>query len=199
MIDLRQNSGGNDDMVVFLASYFIDSVEPIVFNISYSTIDSVYYTSMMPSYIPGTKLTDIPIYILTSGATASAAEAFLNILINYNQNVVVVGKKTRGAENPVNHVVVGNEYILRIPSWRNIYSSLKTKWEGTGISPHLDIEEDCALVMAHLIALEKLIEITLDKDELSYLHWAYDGIKALNDPISVDNDILKSYVGNYGG
>ena len=122
IIDLRQNGGGSDDMVVFLAGHFIDSAEPIVFNISYSTIDSTHYTSMMPSFIPGAKLIDIPIYILTSRATASAAEAFTHIMKNYNQNVVVIGKKTRGAENPVNHLVVGNEYILRIPSWRNIYS-----------------------------------------------------------------------------
>jgi len=198
IIDLRQNGGGRDDMVVFLASYFIDSAEPIVFNISYSTVDSTYYASMMSSYVPGKKLAHIPIYLLASRATASAAEAFTNIVKNYNQNAVIVGRKTRGAENPVNHLVVGNEYILRTPSWRKIYSSLKTTWEGKGISPDIEAEEGKTLATAHLDALKKLMKTPLDKDDLSRYQWAYDGVKALHDPISIEENILKSYEGNYG-
>jgi len=199
IIDLRQNGGGSDDMVVFLASYFIDSSQPVVFNISCSTIDSAYYVSMMPSYIPGKKLNHIPVYILTSRATASAAEAFLNIMKNYNENVVIVGRKTRGAENPVNHLVVCDEYILRIPSWRKIYSSLNTKWEGRGISPDLDVEESKALAIAHLEALEKLSENASDEEELFQYQWALDGVKGLNDPFPIATDVLESYAGSYSG
>ena len=197
IIDLRQNGGGSDDMVVFLASYFIDSVEPIVFRISYSTIDGTYYTSMLPAYVPGKRLTHVPIYLLTSRATASAAEAFACILKNYNQNVVIVGRKTRGAENPVSHLPVGDEYILRIPSWRKIYSSLKTTWEGTGLSPDIDVEEGKALFTAHLEGLKKLSASTTDEAELSHYRWAYDGVKAIHDPVSIKKSILKSYAGIY--
>ncbi len=199
IIDLRQNGGGSDDMVVFLASYFIDSTEPIVFNISYSTIDTAYYASMMYSYVPGRKLIDIPIYILTTGATASAAEAFTNILKNNNPNVILVGQKTRGAENPVNHLLVHNEYVLRIPSWRRIYSSLNTTWEGAGLSPDIKVDEEKALTTAHLHVLERLMRSASDRDELSHYQWAYDGVKALNDSILIPVDVLRSYEGNYNG
>jgi len=198
IIDLRQNGGGSDDMVTFLVSYFVDSEEPFVFNISYSTVDSSYYTSMMSSYLPGKKLTNIPIYILTSRATASAAEAFSNIMKVYNKNVTIVGKRTRGAENPVNHLVVGTEYILRIPSWRKIYSSMNTTWEGKGISPDINVEENKALSTAHLEALKILLGNTTDKAELDHYQWAYDGVKALQEPFPVDDNILKSYQGTYG-
>jgi hypothetical protein len=199
IIDLRQNGGGSDDMVVFLVSYFIDLPEPIVFSISYSTIDSTYYSSMSSSYVPGKKFTGIPVYILTSHATASAAEAFTDIMKNYNQNVIIAGTKTRGAENPVSHLVVGSEYILRLPSWRKIYSSSKTQWEGRGINPDIHVEEGKALTVAHIEVLNKLMESTPDNDALSHYRWAYDGVKALYDPVVIAQDILKSYMGNYSG
>ena len=76
IIDLRQNGGGWGDMVVYLLGYLIDNKEPLLLNITESTLDSSIYSEMVPTYVPGKKLTNIPIYILTSPATASAAESF---------------------------------------------------------------------------------------------------------------------------
>jgi hypothetical protein len=198
VIDLRQNGGGSDDMVTFLASYFVDSDEAVVFNISYSTVDGSYYPSMTSSYLPGKKRANIPVYLLTSSATASAAEAFATIMKGYNKNVTIVGRKTRGAENPVNHLAVGTEYVLRIPSWRKIFSGMNATWEGKGISPDINVEENKALSTAHLEALKKMLGSAKDKVERDHYQWAYDGVKALLEPFPVDEKILRSYQGKYG-
>jgi len=198
IIDLRQNGGGNDDMVMFLASYFIDSHEPVVVKISYSTIENVYYSSTIQAYVPGKKFTDRPVYILTSAATASAAEAFITIMTHFRQDVTLVGQKTRGAENPVAHLAVGEGFVLRLPCWRQIYSLISTKWEGIGITPHFVTAADHALRKAHYDALKKLSGRSQNKDDLAKNQWAMDGIKPFLEPVSVEEEILKSYEGLYG-
>ena len=67
IIDLRKNYGGWDTMVTFLASYFFDTEDPVIFSISNSTLTNTYYSSMTSTYMPGKILSDIPLYILTSG------------------------------------------------------------------------------------------------------------------------------------
>lgn len=76
IIDLRQNGGGWDEMVTFLLSYFAAPPGPGTLRIMQSTIDSSYYASYVPPAVTGKRLLKIPVYILVSSATASAAEAF---------------------------------------------------------------------------------------------------------------------------
>ena len=198
IIDLRNNGGGSDEMVTYLASYFLDTDEALILNISYSTVDDAYWSSMTSAYVPGKKLADIPLYILISSSTASAAEGFTNIMKHLNKNAILVGSKTAGAENPVNYIVVDNEYVLRIPSWRKIYSKISTGWEAEGITPDIEVESSEALQTAHLLALKKLIENTSDQNKIKRLQWSLDGVIAENSPAVVSEDILKQYVGKYG-
>jgi len=122
IIDLRANGGGWGDMVVYLLAYFIDNKEPLVLNITESTLDSTIYSEVVPTYVPGLELADIPIYVLTSQVTASAAEAFTSHLKYFNKNTVIVGKKTKGAENPVEHIAVDENFVLQIPAWKKLYT-----------------------------------------------------------------------------
>ena len=195
IIDLRQNGGGWDEMVNYLLGYLIDTSEPLLLKISRSTLDSSYYSAIVPNYIPGQKLTGIPVYILTSPSTASAAEAFTSRLKYFNKNVTIVGKKTKGAENPVNHIALNENFVLQIPSWKMIYSSNPEVWEGVGITPDIEVETKDAKKTAHLMALEKLISITDDKVALDKYQWALDGLGASYE--NVDNNTIKKFVGNY--
>ena len=111
---------------------------------------------MTSSYVPGKILADIPIYILISGSTASGAEAFASIMKNMRANATLIGKKTAGAENPVDHVIIKDYYILRIPCWEKIYSYSKSGWEGVGVLPDIEVDSDKALAVAHMDALTKL-------------------------------------------
>ena len=195
IIDLKQNGGGWDDMMVYLLGYFVDTKEAPVLNISKYTVDNTYYSSIVPTYVPGKKLTDIPIYILSSPATASAAEAFISNVKYINKNVKIVGKTTWVAENPVNHFAINENYVLQIPCWKKIYSINPNVWEGIGINPDIEVETKDAKRIAHLNALEKLIGTTNDKTAIDKFQWAIDGLNASYENINPKN--IKKYSGNY--
>lgn len=198
IIDLRKNGGGWDDMVTFLASYFINNDDDIIFSIMHSTLDSSYFASVPSIYVPGKKLTDISVIILTSKSTASAAEAFTNIMKHFSKNTFVIGETTAGAENPVDHIVLFGGYILRIPTWQKIYSYDNSGWEGTGVKPNIEVESDTAFNYAHMYLLHKLKEETTDAAVKNKYQWYIEGINALNNPISLSENIMQSYSGKYG-
>ncbi len=198
IIDLRKNGGGWDSMVNFLLSYFIDSEEEIVLKITRSTIDSTYYPSMTLDYIPGKKLDTLPVYILTAGTTASAAEAFTSRMKQLNKHVTTVGTVTAGAENPVEHQILDNDFILKIPCWQVVYSKGDSGWEGKGINPDIKTNVEEALEVAQLDALEKLKAAATNKMKLENYQWGIDGLSAKKNPYKIDKKVLRIYVGKYG-
>jgi hypothetical protein len=198
IIDLRENGGGWDDMVTFLTSYFLNAGDDIIFSIAHSTLDDSYYASIPYAYVPGKRLADIPICILTSGSTASAAEAFTNIMKHLRKNTLIVGETTAGAENPVERLFLFDEYVLRIPCWQKVYSYDKVGWEGTGVKPNIEVDSEKALDVAHMNILLQLKEENTDETIESMYQWAIDGLKAFYNPVTVPEDILQSYPGKYG-
>lgn len=196
IIDLRQNGGGWGDMVDYLLGYFVDANGPLILNITQSTLDSSVYSEVVPAYVPGKKLTGKPIYILTSSATASAAEAFTSHLKYLNKSTEIIGEKTAGAENPVEHIAINDKFVLQIPAWKKIYSLNPDDWEGVGIKPDIEVEASEALKTAHLKALKKLLEASVDQTTIDRYQWAIDGLSAGYK--NVDVSIIKKYSGSYG-
>ena len=195
IIDLRQNGGGWGDMVVYLLGYLINNKEPLLLNITESTLDGSIYSEIVPTYVPGKKLTSIPIYILTSPATASAAEAFIAHLKYFNTNVTIVGKKTKGAENPVEHIAIDENFILQIPAWKKIYAKNPIVWEGVGINPDIEVDPGEAMATAYKNALQKLLKTSNEQTAIDKYHWALDGLNAIYD--NADINSIKKYAGSY--
>ncbi|MFB0564612.1 MAG: S41 family peptidase [Candidatus Aminicenantaceae bacterium] len=198
VIDLRKNGGGWDGMVNLLLSYFIDPEEEVVLKVTRSTIDESYYPSMTLPYLPGKKYDKIPLYILTSESTASAAEAFIFRMKQLNKHVVTVGSRTAGAENPISFQILDDDFILQIPSYQVVYSATDGGWEGKGIKPDIEAKSDEALDAAYLDALKKLREAATDKLKLGKYQWAIDGIEAIRTPYVIDKAVLGGYAGKYG-
>jgi hypothetical protein len=94
IIDLRYNGGGEEKMVRLLASYFFK--EPKVINSLYFTETDSLEQSWTYAYVPGKKMIDADLYILTCGNTASGAEAFTYGLKNLGR-AKVIGESTAGA------------------------------------------------------------------------------------------------------
>ena len=90
-------------------------------------------------YVPGPRLPDVPVYVLTSGRTFSAAEEFTYNLKNL-ERATIVGETTGGGAHPVDrHSFDFGDYqvILSLPFGRAVNPITDTNWEGTGIEPHL--------------------------------------------------------------
>src|SRR6185503_8520186 len=73
IVDLRRNGGGNDPMMVFIATYFFDPA-PVHLNDIYwrDTNDTTEFWTL--ASVPGRRSARQPLYILTSASTFSGAE-----------------------------------------------------------------------------------------------------------------------------
>lgn len=82
--------------------------------------------------------------ILTSGATAGAAEEFVYIMKKLGR-AMIVGETTAGASHPPETFCVGEtDVYLSIPTIHSDTAS-GPAWEGAGIAPHIPVPADTAL------------------------------------------------------
>jgi C-terminal processing protease CtpA/Prc len=150
ILDLRQNHGGFSNMVNLISSYFFeDSVE--LNSLYFSEKDSLIQDWTNPA-VPGKKLIDQKLYILTSKNTASAAESFSYMMKQYGR-ATIIGETTRGAA----HWTETYQYpdlgiFLEIPVARPVNPVTKTDWQGTGVNPDIEIPEKQAFTVAYEIA-----------------------------------------------
>jgi hypothetical protein len=143
-------------------------------------------------------MTGIPVYLLVSSSTASAAEAFASLLRHFNPQVLLVGQTTAGAENPVGFVALNEEFVLKIPCYEKIFFGSRPPWEGKGLAPDLESPVHLALETAHQHALKQLYEIHTEASARKILQWGIDGYKARLEPAAVAQGTLESYAGSYG-
>ena len=197
IVDLRSNGGGWGYMVALMCSYFLDNEEIVHLNSIYSRPEDRYYQSWSLPYVPGKILSEVPLYILTSRSTFSAAEEFCYNL-KYLERCTIVGERTRGGAHPISSLVLDDNLILIIPEWTSIHPITKANWEGVGVEPDIEIPAEDAFNVAYSEILQKLRDTVLDKGEKAFYQWHLDGFDARLNPVAVAQDVLKSYAGRYG-
>jgi C-terminal processing protease CtpA/Prc len=155
VIDLRRNGGGDPSMIQFLASYFFaERTHLNSFEWRGKEGLEEFWTF---EDVPGKRLLDVPIFVLTSPYTFSAAEEFTYNLRNLGR-ATIVGATTGGGAHPGGtHDVAG---LLRvfIPQGRAINPITKTNWEGTGVEPHVKVPAEQALDAAKREASRAIAE-----------------------------------------
>jgi C-terminal processing protease CtpA/Prc len=196
IIDVRQNGGGEPSMIQLLTSYFFD--EPKHINSFYirprDTIDQ-YWTQ---AYVPGNKMPNIPLFILTSSFTFSAAEEFTYNLKNMKR-ATIVGENTGGGAHPVMDVFYPSIKLeVRVPMGRAINPISGTNWEGVGVAPDIVVPQQKALPVAHREAIKKIMERMTDEEGKKILAWTVETMSALDEPAKVDIALLQKYAGKYG-
>jgi hypothetical protein len=197
IVDLRQNGGGWDEMVMFLLSYFVDTKDPLVMTVTQSMLDKSYEVSKTFNYVPGRRLLEMPVYILVSGSTGSGAEAFA-YRMQYLKRATLVGQTTRGAETPVEQLALDDDFVLTVPCWKRLYSITGSGWEGTGVNPDVVVESERAFDIAYRMALEAQLSKVDDDAQIYRVNWALDGLRAATTPVTISDEIAQSYVGTYG-
>ena len=152
IIDMTENGGGSPYAVQFLSSYFLPEQTQL------NTIRSrendkeniQRFDTLSYEELPKEKrLLDVPLYILTSEGTFSAAEEF-----TYDMQVLgrgeVIGEISGGGANPCHLKPLNNEGLhIAIPDEEAINPHTKTNWEGQGVSPTHKIPADQALNKAN--------------------------------------------------
>jgi hypothetical protein len=153
IFDLRDNGGGDPHMVALIATYLFDHAVHLS-DIYNRREDSTTQYWTLP-YVPGKRLASKPAFVLTSGRTFSGAEDFA-----YNlqaiQRVTVIGETTGGGAHPTTFQPVDAHFSVAVPFARSINLTTKTNWEGTGVTPDVQVKSTEALQAAHRLAVNKI-------------------------------------------
>lgn len=151
IIDLRKNGGGDPAMVQYLCSYFFGEK---------THLNSLYWREgdrteefwTLPE-VGGQKMADVPVFILTSNFTFSAAEEFCYNM-QTRKRAILVGETTGGGANPGGTFPINADLVVFIPTGRAINPVTQTNWEGTGVVPEVKTTAEEALTKAIELATE---------------------------------------------
>ncbi|AQR74901.1 hypothetical protein BXU08_15645 [Sphingomonas sp. LM7] len=151
IIDLRTNGGGSPDAVRRIASYFVPAGAKLV---TFHMRDEAPTVSHAEASVPGGQITGIPVYVLTSGGTASAAEEFSAHGAGFGF-ATLVGETTAGAAYRNDFFAVPGGFVLSASVGRPELPS-GGDWEGKGVAPKLAVAPELALDRALQDALARL-------------------------------------------
>jgi len=154
ILDLRQNHGGYPTGVVLLCSYFLKEETRLSDQVNRAENTTRQYWSY--PVVPGPRLAEKDLYILTSRETFSAAES-LAYDLQALKRATIVGETTGGGAHGTTIYRITDHFSASIPFSNAINPITKTDWEGTGVKPDVAVPADQALLTAHLMALEKAL------------------------------------------
>lgn len=197
IIDLRYGVGGSPEMVNYIISYFFKEkthVSDIYMRCEKTTLP---YWTTPPTDKDAAQLADIPIYILTSYKTFSAAEG-LTYELQSLKRATVVGETTRGGAHTVTYRPLSSGFVADVPFGRAFSPATNKNWEGAGITPDIKVSAEDALETAELIIFENAFSNAKNEEEIKKLNWQKDLLQSVNHPIKEDTTWYKSLVGNYG-
>jgi hypothetical protein len=197
IIDLRDNSGGEPTMIQLLISYLVPS-EPVHFSSFYIRKGDKTRQFWTQAWVPGTRLPAVPVFVLTSGRTFSAAEDFAYSLKSLKR-ATIVGETTGGGAHPVEiHQVKGYPVLLRLPFGRSINPITGTDWEGTGVEPDIKAAAADALAVAHTRALDAVAAKATDPARKAELELVRNVVEDRRHPANLSVAELQAFAGNYG-
>jgi len=155
IIDLRKNGGGDPATVQLLCSYLFPN-DTTHLNDLYFRADNLTRQYWTLPLVPGKRYLNKEVYVLTSKRTFSGAEEFTYNLKNLKR-ATIIGEQTGGGANPGDVVHLDEHFSIFIPTGRAISPITKTNWEGTGVTPDIEVPAEEALLVAQTKALASIL------------------------------------------
>jgi hypothetical protein len=159
IIDIRENAGGSGD---YLSSYFLP--HPIQLNGWYSREENYLTEYWTISYIGMKPMVDVPLFILTSDKTFSAAESFAYDM-KIRQRAIIIGDSTKGGAHSVDLYQINDEFEIYIPTVRAVNPLTGTNWEGSGVVPDILVSASMALDTAYVLAKKAATEFSKSREK----------------------------------
>lgn len=156
IIDLRRCTGGSPGMVALVSS-FLFGAEPVHLNDMYWRDEDTTQQFWTLPHVPGRRSEDKPLYLLTSRDTFSGGEA-LAYHLQSRQRATVVGERTDGGAHAGSSHRLHRHFEAFIACGRAIDPVTKSNWQGSGVTPDVQVRSEQALECAHRLALESVIE-----------------------------------------
>lgn len=198
IIDLRYNNGGHLEMAQFLASYFFSSEkDQLLFDYYYNEDGKrVERGQWVLPGLPGKRMVNKPVYILTGSTSFSSAEWFSYAMKKLGR-ATLIGERTAGGAHPVARKPVNDEFFVQVPIGQIQDPVDHGDFEGTGVQPDIPSPSILALPLAHKLALENLAKT--DEARRTELAWLLPSLTADIERPHVDAGILQKAVGKYEG
>jgi CubicO group peptidase (beta-lactamase class C family) len=164
ILDLRENHGGSPYMTARIASYFLEADIPLT-SFRYRHEPQGEEKRTFPTEPTKTlsydalskteRLLDVPLYVLTSHETFSAAED-LTCHMKELGRATIIGETSGGGANPAKLFTVGKDFLVAIPIGEAVVPYGKS-WEGMGITPQISVTRDADAheVAKHVAAVER--------------------------------------------
>lgn len=195
IIDLRYGVGGSPDMVNHILSHFFSTrthITDIYIRCENATLP--YYTNPDSTY---KTLNTIPIYILTSYKTFSAAEG-LTYALKSLKRATIIGETTRGGAHTVTYRPLSSGFVADIPFGHALDPRTNKSWEGTGIEPDIKVPADQAAETAENLIFKLKLQNCTDSNERYTIRWQRDLLQSINHPLQHSSAELQSYTGSFG-
>ncbi|HTT51025.1 MAG TPA: S41 family peptidase [Streptosporangiaceae bacterium] len=157
LIDLRRNGGGSPDGVALWCSYLIDEPPTRLNDIFHADTGETRQFWSYP-YLPGSRYTGRPVYVLTSSRTFSGGEDF-GYSLQALGRAEVVGEATGGGAHPTRPFPISAAVHIGIPFARSINPVTGTNWQGTGVLPDIPVPADQAYSVAYTRALRHVLDL----------------------------------------
>jgi Peptidase family S41/N-terminal domain of Peptidase_S41 in eukaryotic IRBP len=156
LLDLRANRGGDPRTVAFICGYLLAEDSLLVTMQKRDPAES--RQSWSPAWVPGPRFgATKPLYVLVSATTFSGAEELAYDLQQLRRSPVV-GERTRGGAHPCESHRVHPHLELTLPTARAVGATTGANWEGTGVTPDIEVPAAEALDTAYRLALAELAE-----------------------------------------
>jgi tetratricopeptide (TPR) repeat protein len=146
ILDLRENGGGSGD---YLSSYFLP--HPTQLTGTYYREGNNLQESWTSRNTEGERMLDIPLFVLTSKKTFSAAESFAYDM-KVRKRATLVGDTTKGGAHDVGYFKIDDQFEMYLSIGRSINPVTNTNWEGIGVIPDVNVPANAALDMAIVLA-----------------------------------------------
>lgn len=180
IIDLRENHGGSPAMVKQVLSYFFTEKTRVNDIIVPNKRDTA--KGWTDPTATGGVILRMPVYVLTSTQTVSAAED-MAYAMQATKRGTIAGEKTAGGSHPTGPVFLGHGFVAGIPFAHTYNIHTGTEWEGTGVIPDLALKANASLDEVNSILFPN--------------SWFANQQKAADQP--VEPSTVQAYLGTYEG
>jgi hypothetical protein len=166
LIDLRRCVGGSPEQVALVCGHLFGA-EPVHLNDLVTPSDATVRQYWTTPYVGAPRFgATKPIWVLTSASTFSGGEE-LSYDLQQLGRAVIVGERTRGGAHPRRGFKLHPHLEATLPVARAVNPISGTNWEGTGVTPDVEVPAADAFTVAYRSALEHVLTLSSDPDRRS--------------------------------
>lgn len=196
IVDVRRNGGGSGGMSHLVFSHFLGETPVPTIRVK-SREEGMSREQQSLAEVPGPRRPDVPLYVLTSRNTGSAAEEFSFVLKNLGR-ATLVGDRTGGAGHMVGMFPASDGFVAGVSITRVSDPRTGLEWEGVGVQPDVRVSAERALDVAHVAALRKVAGAAPERRRAA-LEMTAEWIENRGRAPAVSADRLAAFAGAYEG